>query len=75
MSIPNATVHTVDVKKTSPLNYIELHQELDSAALVALAALTTGATVRDAADILAAVCKRGNVVTSTSIGGASHIDA
>lgn len=75
MTIPSPTVHTVDVKKTSPLNYLELHQELDAAALAALTALSAGATVRDACDVLAAMCKRGNEVTATSIGGASHIDA
>lgn len=62
-------------KKTSPLNYLELAQEIDNAGLIALAALTTGATVRDAADILAEVCERGNAVTATTTGLATHVDA
>ena len=62
-------------KKTSPLNYLELAQPLDAAALSALGAFTTGATARDAADILADACARGNAVTATSTGLATHVDA
>ena len=70
-----ATTTAVIAKKTSPLNYLELAQALDSTALIALAALTTGATVRDAADILAEACERGNAVTATTTGLATHVDA
>ena len=70
-----ATTSAAIAKKTSPLNYLELGQALDAAALAALSALTAGATVRDAADILAEVCERGNAVTATSTGLASHVDA
>ena len=70
-----AQTTAVIAKKTSPLNYLELAQALDSTALTALAALTTGATVRDAADILAEVCERGNAVTATTTGLATHVDA
>ena len=50
-----ATTSAAIAKKTSPLNYLELGQALDAAALAALSALSAGATVRDAADILAEV--------------------
>ena len=70
-----AQTTAVIAKKTSPLNYLELAQALDSTALLALAALTTGATVRDAADILAEACERGNAVTATTTGLATHVDA
>lgn len=70
-----AQTTAVIAKKTSPLNYLELAQALDSTALIALAALTTGATVRDAADILAEACERGNAVTATTTGLATHVDA
>ena len=70
-----AITRTVLGNKTSPLNYLELAQKLDTAALTALAALTAGATVRDAADILAEVCERGNAVTATKTGLATHVDA
>ena len=70
-----ATTSAVIAKKTSPLNYLELAQVLDSTALTALGALTTGATARDAADILAEACERGNAVSSTTTGLATHVDA
>jgi hypothetical protein len=70
-----AQTTAVIAKKTSPLNYLELAQALDSTALIALAALTSGATVRDAADILAEACERGNAVTATTTGLATHVDA
>ena len=70
-----AQTTAVIAKKTSPLNYLELAQVLDSTALTALAALTTGATARDAADILAEACERGNAVTATTTGLATHVDA
>ena len=63
-----ATTSAAIAKKTSPLNYLELAQALDTAALTALAALSAGATVRDAADILAEVCERGNAVTARTTG-------
>jgi hypothetical protein len=65
-----ATTTAVIAKKTSPLNYLELAQVLDSTALTALGALTTGAT-----DILAEACERGNAVSSTTTGLATHVDA
>ena len=70
-----ATTSAAIAKKTSPLNYLELAQVLDASALAGLAGLTSGATGRDACDVLAEVCERGNAVTATSTGLASHVDA
>ena len=68
-----ASTTSVIASKTSPLNYLELAQALDAAALAALSALSAGATVRDAADILAEVCERGNAVTVRTTGLAESI--
>ena len=68
-----ATTSSVIASKTSPLNYLELRQELDAAARTALATLAAGSTVRDACDILAEVCERGNAVTVRTTGLAESI--
>ena len=68
-----ASTSSVIASKTSPLNYLELAQELDTAARADLAALGAGATVRDACDILAEVCERGNAVTVRTTGLAESI--
>ena len=56
-------------------NIIEQRQVLDDTCLIALGALTTGATAKDVFALLAENQKRSDVVTSSSIGRASSVFA
>ena len=56
-------------------NIIEQRQVLDDTCLIALGALTTGATAKDVFALLAENQKRSDVVTSSSIGRAKSVFA
>lgn len=64
---PSST-YSLDKKKAAGAS-------LDAATVAALGAVTTANTVTEGLDLLSANVRSSHVVTETSIGKASHVDA